>query len=212
MNNVNLSPLEHKRGFTIVELLIVIVVIGILAAIIIVAYNGVQARAERAKVASIASGYQKLFGLYRAEKDSHLFTDSSMQPTGYLKCLGSGSPSDSCYTDASSGYVVNYSAGFAAALSPFGQLASTAHEARSNAWGTATGWMYQYIDSLDSGGPYLIYFPRTADIPAMPAQPPVKSSACIDGFLYVSNRGGAWYTIGGSRVTINQYCRAPLNL
>jgi prepilin-type N-terminal cleavage/methylation domain-containing protein len=35
-----------SRGFTIVELLIVIVVIGILAAITIVAYNGVQNRAN----------------------------------------------------------------------------------------------------------------------------------------------------------------------
>jgi prepilin-type N-terminal cleavage/methylation domain-containing protein len=35
-----------KRGFTIVELLIVIVVIGILAAITIVAYNGIQNRAN----------------------------------------------------------------------------------------------------------------------------------------------------------------------
>lgn len=35
----------QEDGFTIVELLIVIVVIGILAAISIVAYNGVQARA-----------------------------------------------------------------------------------------------------------------------------------------------------------------------
>ena len=36
------------RGFTIVELLIVIVVIGILAAITIVAYNGIQLRASTA--------------------------------------------------------------------------------------------------------------------------------------------------------------------
>ena len=37
---------KHQTGFTIVELLIVIVVIGILAAISIVAYNGVQNRAN----------------------------------------------------------------------------------------------------------------------------------------------------------------------
>lgn len=39
---------QSKQGFTIVELLIVIVVIGILAAITIVAYNGIQRRAMAA--------------------------------------------------------------------------------------------------------------------------------------------------------------------
>ena len=43
---------KHGRGFTIVELLIVIVVIGILAAITIVAFNGVQ---NRAKVSVVQS-------------------------------------------------------------------------------------------------------------------------------------------------------------
>jgi general secretion pathway protein G len=41
---------DKQHGFTIVELLIVIVVIGILAAIVIVAYNGVQGRAYDSSV------------------------------------------------------------------------------------------------------------------------------------------------------------------
>ena len=49
------------RGFTIVELLIVIVVIGILAAIVIVAYNGVQQRARDATVrADMANSAKKM--------------------------------------------------------------------------------------------------------------------------------------------------------
>jgi len=43
---------KPQTGFTIVELLIVIVIIGILAAITIIAYNGIQ---QRARVASLSS-------------------------------------------------------------------------------------------------------------------------------------------------------------
>ncbi len=40
----------RQRGFTIVELLIVIVIIGVLAAVVIIAYNGIQNRAQVAKI------------------------------------------------------------------------------------------------------------------------------------------------------------------
>ena len=57
----------NRRGFTILELLIVIVVIVILAAISVVAYTGIQARANDAKRASDIRQVAKLIEIYHAE-------------------------------------------------------------------------------------------------------------------------------------------------
>jgi len=58
--------LKTKSGFTIVELLIVIVVIGILAAITVTIYSGVQQRARTSSRVEAIRSIQKGLELYRA--------------------------------------------------------------------------------------------------------------------------------------------------
>lgn len=80
----SLSDRQNQRGFTIVELLIVIVVIGILAAITIVAYNGVQQKAENTKTVNSVGGYVSALNLYAV--------DNSSYPNYAYPCLGGVSP------------------------------------------------------------------------------------------------------------------------
>lgn len=63
-----------QHGFTIVELLIVIVIIGILAAITIVAYNGIQSRANASGAMSDIQSLDKAIKLYYADNGSYPVT------------------------------------------------------------------------------------------------------------------------------------------
>ncbi|MDB5165665.1 MAG: exported protein of unknown function, partial [Candidatus Saccharibacteria bacterium] len=67
-----------QQGFTIVELLIVIVVIGILAAITIVAYNGIQNRGKTAAAQAAANGADKKAEAYNADVSTGYPTGSAI--------------------------------------------------------------------------------------------------------------------------------------
>ena len=77
-----------KKGFTIVELLIVIVVIAILAAITIVAFNGIQTRAENTKTINATAQYVKSLRLYKDEAGMYPLTVAPPATTYEYKCLG----------------------------------------------------------------------------------------------------------------------------
>lgn len=63
----------NQRGFTIVELLIVIVVIAILAAVTVVAYTGVQNRAHDTAVQNDLETIAKKFELYKIDSSAGLY-------------------------------------------------------------------------------------------------------------------------------------------
>ena len=62
---------KKQTGFTIVELLIVIVIIGILAAITIVAYNGIQGRSRDAQRVQDMQTIVKALDLYKTTNGSY---------------------------------------------------------------------------------------------------------------------------------------------
>lgn len=72
----------NRKGFTIVELLIVIVVIGILAAITVVAFNGVQTRAQESKIKSDISQLKKAIQAARLSNNTTLGGVTGVWSTG----------------------------------------------------------------------------------------------------------------------------------
>ncbi len=77
---------QTQNGFTIVELLIVIVVIGILAAITIVAFNGIQQRARTTAVYDSMQKMEKSLKAYAVTTGD----DAWPRETAFL---GTGNPS-----------------------------------------------------------------------------------------------------------------------
>lgn len=77
-----------KRGFTIVELLIVIVVIGVLAGIVIVSYGGVRERAINTSRSVELAAWRDAFVMYKASRGS--WPPSMVVDDEY--CLGTGYP------------------------------------------------------------------------------------------------------------------------
>lgn len=77
-----LKKSKKPHGFTIVELLIVIVIIAILAAITIVAFNGITSRANAAQTISAVGAYAKALQRYAIDNGSYPISSSA--------CLGSG--------------------------------------------------------------------------------------------------------------------------
>lgn len=89
--------MKSSRGFTIVEIIVICVVIGILASIAIVSYSSLQSssrdslRAQKMKEwASIFKTFETKYGLYP------LPTDPIPSSTGTYYCLNETSPATAC--------------------------------------------------------------------------------------------------------------------
>lgn len=71
------KQMKSSRGFTIVELLIVVVVIAILAAITIVSYNGMTQRSRYSIMQSDIASMNKAILMYQSEKGNYPYSNAA---------------------------------------------------------------------------------------------------------------------------------------
>jgi prepilin-type N-terminal cleavage/methylation domain-containing protein len=86
-------PSQKQTGFTIVELLIVIVVIAILATITVVAYNGVQDRARDSKISADLAVLDKAINAARVNTGNILMTITGSTATA-SNCMSKAAGTD----------------------------------------------------------------------------------------------------------------------
>lgn len=131
---------HNRHGFTIVELLIVVVVIAILAAITVVSFNGVQQRARNAAKINAVQSLSKMISYYRTENGVYPLQANSIRRclTQDVQCtMWNGTP----VTDDNSA-LIN-------ALKKYGTVQQTSGD-KTN--GTYYGITYQYDDGYTLQG------------------------------------------------------------
>ena len=150
------------RGFTIVELLIVIVVIAILAAISIVAYNGISQRARNNSKISAASSIYKTISGYITATGQNIPGIPMCLPTGSGDYNSDGVPDCGAVTSAGS-VTVSEKAATNSALAAEKITLSFPNDVITTSVATKyTGMQVTYNSSANGANgklqPYFIYF------------------------------------------------------
>ncbi len=106
----------NKKGFTIVELLIVIVIIGILATIGFVAFSGAQNKANKSKAESTVSQVKSKLGEYYATNNTYpadkaavttfLNSDDGGNNSALATTFGNAGYTYACATSCDSGFTL----------------------------------------------------------------------------------------------------------
>lgn len=88
--------MKHKQnGFTLIEIIVVIVVIGVLARILLGAYSGVQQRAENSKTTAAGASYVRALLSYAQSNSAYPAAASACMADANNTCAlvaGSGTP------------------------------------------------------------------------------------------------------------------------
>jgi type II secretion system protein G len=179
-----------QRGFTIVELLIVIVVIAILAAIVIVAYQGIQGRARDSARLSDMKMIMKALEVYKTNTGSYPSPNSTPNAQGWEVSTNGASATNFL------GSIINSNGVTKIPVDPV----NTGNSANLNpSWNTNEYEYFYYLYpagnngcDVSRGAFYVLGVTRMDTVPSGTASPSSPGWACGTG--YWSGGFGAWVT------------------
>lgn len=209
MNTVSLPT--RKTGFTVVELLIVMVVIGIIATVSIVAYRTADQRASNASAQSTQVQFMKRAETYMSQYENYpVSVTNCPNPTAANICLPLKSGQTLSYFVFSSAVSPRFSAALHGPVPEIEMLFmdSKAFYYSSNAEITHTNEFVQYmdmapiIDKYGAGKPYKISFD-------------IKSASTANYntvMVYMQNGSGARYGFSASVPVTTSYQRQSVTV
>ena len=149
---MSLSKNIKQQGFTIVELLIVIVVIGILAAITIVAYNGIQNRGKTAAGQALANSIVKKAEALNAVKGNYYSSSAGLTGALITTYANTAPVVGEAVIDNASSVIAATSSASGASLTS----STASNGAVVAAWGCTGGMEVYYFDYANTSAPVLV--------------------------------------------------------
>ena len=186
---------KQGGGFTIVELLIVIVVIAILAAMTVVAFNGVQARAENSKTLAAVDQYSKALQLYKTNTGDYPLTGGGFQfgciaESGTCALVG-GATGPDCASIGASGVNATLNTAIKTVIASIPSVSEQTLQCESKTVKGAIFIVYGNYYGGDNRNGYLLYYLKGDQPCTTPA-----------GSKLVTPNGHIYYSTGTTRCFI----------
>jgi len=137
---------RSTSGFTVIELLVVIIILGVIAGIVVLTYGGLQKTSRNEERNTELLGWRATFEKYKAANGQF----PPMANGGY--CLGTGFPDAKCrdYKAASNVYTEAGSTALMSALAPYNPPAQGPRTPAESSTGATVGPYAIYSSSIVS--------------------------------------------------------------
>lgn len=177
---------KRSTGFTIVEMIVVVVIIGIIAGIALVSYRGVQDRAKNSQTISAAEQWLKALQIYQARNGGLPTTVSCLGANYNYNSDNAGSSGIGQCRQDNSTVGVTTSSTFYTAMQPY--ITGNPTPAMVSAVNNSTYWyrgLYYYIGAGNAARLDFVLTPASGGCPSKLADLPMNSGGTTSDGNYL---------------------------